>query len=918
MLKPKFQLNLERAKKYFEEHMSVGDYYSEGQRVAGQWFGLGSEKLGLKGEVTRAVFLALCEGKNPTTGERLTLRLNTVRNENGRTVANRRIYCDFVISPPKSISVVALYQDSRIIKLHDDAADKAMQELEKYALGRIRKSDQKDNRVTGNVVGAKHRHDTSRELDPHLHTHYTLFTATFDAVEDCWKALQVEDMFRAQKFAENVYYHELTKGLTALGYEMEQTAKGPEIRQVPISVRTLFSKRHQQINKETKKQIEKNGAPGNVNDLREQVAVDSRQRKIKDATAERLRPEWEKQMSPEERNAMDQLRNVTPVEGQKADASKAVVWAEEHLFERRSVVKDYELLSAALAYGRGQNFSVEELMRAMDDRKYEKYKGTRKITTKENLECELEIVFAAQDGKRKFLPLSKDYIPDQSLSKEQASAVKQILSSRDLIALFRGAAGTGKSFTLKKVYDAILASGYEVVVLAPQRQQVIDLEKNGMPAKTVAALFEAQKLPLSGVVMVDEAGQIGGKQMRQLIRLVKAAQSRLILSGDTRQHGAVTASDALRAIEKYGEIRPAEIETIRRQNPKLAKSKAERAAIKTYREAAKLAAKGEVLKSFHSLDKLGWVCELPEEELRGVLATEYNAALERKETAVVVAQTWNEVRAVNQAIRGELIKSSKLTRGETISNYQAVDSTEAQKKDQQFYKEGQYVYFLQRYGRYAKGEFCPVVRTTEKGIVISKNGRDSTLSYRYANRLVVAQAATLEVAPGERLQLKFNGKSKEGVTLSNGELVTVKKLLPNGELAVVDEGGKTKTLLPSQRLFNHGYAITSYASQGKTADVVIISDSGVAAATSENQWYVAMTRGRKRALVFTSDKAQLQKNIQVSGDRELALEAKVSEPISSEGLKTPAWAVRVWDNIRRAQQQSVKNHQNKKNKGICV
>lgn len=910
MLKPKIQLSLERAKKYFEEHMSVGDYYSEGLRVPGEWFGLGAEKLGLKGQVTKEAFLALCEGKNPNTGERLTLRLNTVRNENGKVVANRRIYCDFVISPTKSISVVALYQDSRIIKLHDGAADKAMRELEKYALGRIRKSNQEDNRVTGNVVGAKHRHDTSRELDPHLHTHYTLFTATHDAVEDCWKALQVVDMFRAQKFAENVYYHELTKGLIALGYEMEQTAKGPEIRQVPISVRKLFSKRHEQINEETKKQIEKNGVPWNVNDLREQVAVDSRQRKIKDSTAERLRPEWEKQMSPEERKALDQLRNVTPVEARKADASKAVVWAEEHLFERRSIVKDYELLSAALAHGRGENFSLEELMRAMDARKYEKYKGTRKITTKENLECELEIVFAAQDGKRKFSPLNRDYTPDPLLSKEQASAVKQILSSRDLITLFRGAAGTGKSFALKKVYDAILTTGQKVVVLAPQRQQVLDLEKSGMPAQTVAALFVEQKLPPNAVVMVDEAGQIGGKQMRQLIRLVKASQGRLILSGDTRQHGAVTASDALRAIEKYGEIKPAEITKIRRQDLRLAKSKAERSAIKTYREAAKLASKGEALKSFERLNKLGWVRELPEEERRVALAVEYNAALEQKETAVVVAQTWNEVWAVNQAIRGELIKSSKLSIGEAISNYQAVDCTEAQKKDQQLYKDGQYVCFLQRYGRYAKGEFCPVVGATPKGIVISKNGRNSTLSYRYASRLVVAQAATLDVAPGERLQLKFNGKSKEGAALTNGELVTVKKLLPNGEITVVDEGGKTKTLLPSQRLFTHGYAITSYASQGKTADVVIFSDSGVAAATNKSQWYVAMTRGRKRALVFTSDKAELQNNISKSGERELALDGKTAELKAAQNAKSRSRIAQTWENIRRAQnQQSVQNNQ---------
>ena len=35
----KTQYKLTNAKEYFEEHLCVGDYYDEGQRVTGQWFG---------------------------------------------------------------------------------------------------------------------------------------------------------------------------------------------------------------------------------------------------------------------------------------------------------------------------------------------------------------------------------------------------------------------------------------------------------------------------------------------------------------------------------------------------------------------------------------------------------------------------------------------------------------------------------------------------------------------------------------------------------------------------------------------------------------------------------------------------------------------------------------------------------------
>ena len=63
-------------------------------------------------------------------------------------------------------------------------------------------------------------HDTSRALDPHLHTHCIVFNATFDAVENRWKALQNYELLRARKFAENLYYHELARELRGFGYQI--------------------------------------------------------------------------------------------------------------------------------------------------------------------------------------------------------------------------------------------------------------------------------------------------------------------------------------------------------------------------------------------------------------------------------------------------------------------------------------------------------------------------------------------------------------------------------------------------------------------------------------------------------------------------------------------------------------------------
>lgn len=72
MVTAKTQYSLANAQTYFSEHLAVGDYYQEGQRVAGEWFGIGAASLGVGGKVGEAEFLALCENQHPRTIEGLT------------------------------------------------------------------------------------------------------------------------------------------------------------------------------------------------------------------------------------------------------------------------------------------------------------------------------------------------------------------------------------------------------------------------------------------------------------------------------------------------------------------------------------------------------------------------------------------------------------------------------------------------------------------------------------------------------------------------------------------------------------------------------------------------------------------------------------------------------------------------------
>ena len=882
MLTMKAQSSLRNAESYFREHLGVGDYYMKGQTVSGQWFGDGARELGLSGVTTEKEFLNLCNNLHPKTDEQLTPRMNSKRvrvdkDGNVHESANRRVFYDFTLSPPKSVSIAALVgNDQRIIEAHDEAVQVAMRELQIYAATRVRQQNQYAHRVTGNVVGAVFRHDTSRDLDPHLHSHCILFNATRDAVEDRWKALEACEMVTAQKFVRNVYYHELVRSLQKFGYGIENNPRGDfEITGVSKELIDRFSKRHRAIDEKTRELLERepDKANQNIKVIRANIAHKERARKIKDVGIVKLQSLWNQQLSWKERWQISRLdKHRSPDNSEKMTAEQAVNWAEQHLFERRSVVHEHELWRHALEHTRGQTLSLPEIKSATRKREYlrdEQFQG--KITTREVFQREFDIVRLAQHRMRQYEPLAANYQPsNRSLDTEQCKAVEHILSSRDFVTLFRGGAGTGKSFTLREVKAGLIQAGHTVQVLAPQRQQVADLERDGFTgAQTVSALLKQRFLTRETVVVVDEAGQIGGQQMLELLSLVQTVKGRVILSGDTHQHGAVEASDALRAIEQYSGLGYAELTNIRRQNPDAAKTKAERHWLEQYKLAVNEAQHGNVGASFDRLDKQGAVvtCTLADQQEK--LTEHFLKLFKNQQSTVVVSQSWSEIRKVNDQVRLGL-KTKKLI-GETESTVTALerqDLTDAQKRDKRFYQPESILVFNRPTGGFKSGSAGRLCGITDKHLLIEADHRIRPVAFKELDKITVCQPKQLSLSTGDRLQLKANAQSQNGRRLANGELVTVKAIHQDGRIAL-DDG---RMLPKNYRQFVRGYAVTSYAAQGKTVDYVLFSDSAVKAATNEQQWYVTISRGRKGVKVFTSDKIQLRQNIAHSGHRTLALD----------------------------------------------
>ena len=884
MLSPKTQTNIANAKSYFEEHLAVGDYYTESNCVSGRWIGKAAAALGLNGSVEQRAFVALCDNVHPQTGERLTLRKKTTRQERGedgaeRTVANRRVFYDFTFSPPKSVSIAALVaNDERIVVAHRTAVSVAVKELEQFASVQVHGKVKAPDRTTGNIIAALFEHETSRALDPHLHTHCIVFNATHDASDGRWKALHNYEMLTAQKFVENVYYHELAVVLSASGYSVVNAARGDfQVAEVPRALCERFSKRHQEIDEKTRAlllaQPEMEGR--NVKDVREHIAHNERSRKMRTLPPEELRRLWDEQVSTAERAAMSvatKARNRADVPTDK-NAEAAVDWVEDHLFDRRSVVREHELWRYALEVARGSAVTLAEVKRETARRDYIR-EESGKLTRRDVLAREWNIVQLAKDGARKHAPLASPADgTDEGLAADQSQALTQILASRDFVTLFRGGAGTGKSFVLRRVQEALQRAGYSTSVLAPQRQQAIDLAKDGLgDTQTVAGFLAMRSMAERAVVIIDEAGQIGARQLLDLLKLVEARGGRVILSGDTRQHGPVEASDALRAIERYSGLRAAELNEIRRQDPARANEQSERARITEYREAVKEASEGALEASFDRLEQLGAIREAAPDRLRDELAAAFADLVEKKESAIVVSQTWTEIDELNEKIRGALRRRTLVADEEkTVTSLKPVDLTAAQKADARFYPEGHVVVFNRRVARCERGDVGRFHAITPSGAVIDTGHSLHLLKLAQLDAISVCKPQRLALSQGDRLQLKANAVAANGARIANGELVTVAKIKAGGEILLADG----RTLPASYRQFVRGYAVTSYGSQGKTVDHVLLADSASRAATNAQQWYVSISRGRKSVCIFTPNKAELRAHITKTGDRALALDLQM-------------------------------------------
>jgi Ti-type conjugative transfer relaxase TraA len=203
-------------------------------------------------------------------------------------------------------------------------------------------------------------------------------------------------------------------------------------------------------------------------------------------------------------------------------------------------------------------------------------RGVARFATRTMIETEVEMARAARSLARR-TTFDATIVPPGSLSVEQQIAYLHATQGPDLVAI-AGVAGAGKTTTLAAIAGAFGKCGHRVrgAALAGVAARQLRTEA-GIPATTLASLLHGwdrkdasgRPAPISllergDVLILDEAGMIGSKDMRRVLVEAEKANAKVIIVGDARQLQAIEAGAAFRAlVDTHG---AANLTDVRRQS----------------------------------------------------------------------------------------------------------------------------------------------------------------------------------------------------------------------------------------------------------------------------------------------------------------------------------------------------------------
>ena len=497
------------------------------------WAGKGAEALGLSGPVEPDAFKAVLEGKVPG-GPHLGKR-----GQDGEI--HHRPGRDVTLSAPKSVSLMALVGgDERMVAAHDRAVTRTLAWIERNAI-----ETRMQNKVSGamvqagdqKMVAATFRHDTSRNLDPQLHTHAVIANMV-QGGDGKWRTMVNDGLYRNKMATGAVYRAELAQGLRELGYGIGKThADGRfEIEGVPREVIDAFSTRRAEI--EAAMAERGLGKTADNPHLAARATLMTRAKK-RDVDKGELWRSWERQAAELGFSAETVRAKARRVErdrptrdlfaGPGHAAEEAANWAVEHLSERQAVFGHADLLAATLGREPGAvaveaaERSIAELGRQGGLHAARGLDHGKHWTTDAALARESEAIALMRAGQGAERTVMRGWIAETKLrrgrlNEGQKEAVKLILSSKDRVVGVKGYAGTGKTTMLDRLRTLAESRGYRSAGLAPSASAARTLEReSGIESETLQRFLARHAGIAEGRGTAREHHNLRGKFSKTLL-----------------------------------------------------------------------------------------------------------------------------------------------------------------------------------------------------------------------------------------------------------------------------------------------------------------------------------------------------------------------------------------------------------------
>jgi conjugative relaxase-like TrwC/TraI family protein len=578
---------------YYTTQIARGseDYYLGAGETPGQWAGTGAGLLGLTGEVGEEQFRRVLDGCHPTTGERL------VPPADGRLSG-----LDLTFSAPKSVSLLwALHPDTAVRAVVADAHHQAVTDgiryLESDALFARRGRNGVDRVPVQGFVAAGFGHRTSRAGDPQLHTHVVAANIVADH-SGRWSAPDSRSVYRHARAAGFVYQarlrHELT---TRLGVTWTPVRAGTaDLTGVPRTAIDAFSTRRTQITTALQQRGLHSAVAAQIATLATRPGKDH-----PDPVG--LIEAWQHHAqiigidltdiadrAEVDRGSVDRVRAgrgaVDPYALEQRDGptdglvdelvGPGGLTARSSTFDRRAVVQ-------AVAQASPTGATLTDLQaivaRVVGDRRVIALTSGVSVgrpggrwTTVELLTVEADLIAratrharaaaAGSPGEAVVPTVRSDRVADAldarpQLSSEQTDLVWGICATTAPVVTVVGKPGTGKTFALDAARAAWQTSGVPVVGAALAARAAAELQGgSGIPSTTLTRLLADMERPegrliTGSVVVVDEAGMIGTRDLHRLITLTGEQSARVVLVGDPAQLPEISAGGAFARLTSH-------------------------------------------------------------------------------------------------------------------------------------------------------------------------------------------------------------------------------------------------------------------------------------------------------------------------------------------------------------------------------